>query len=151
MSSTWVASDGGSLWVAREGGQLPAVADQIEMAVNDNRKLTFDFGNCREFYDGGGINLTIPPVVATNPSSHLTISKIRQLPVVATTAQPIGLLLSLTYDNPEAYPDQWIGAYYVEFWCTSDSDVQTYTVSVTITLIDGTQLTRSGMLSVTAQ
>jgi hypothetical protein len=159
VADLWCASDGGNTWVAREGGIVPAVADAIQMAEGDTRTLVFDFGNLPEFWAGGSINLAVPPVVTVSPGNAGTpvgllltlttaaavqFSTVRQLPVVNTNAQPIGgLLLTLTQDEGE----EFIGAYYVSM--TAFTPVAgTYLVSVTVWLVDGTKLTRTGELIV---
>lgn len=148
MPNTWVAVSGGEIWNAREGGSVPAVADAIEMSPNDNRKLYFDFGNLREFWDGGGINLGIVPIVSVSGGSA-TFSGIQAMPVQFGNGTPIGgLLLTLTQSNLLVYGAEPIGAYYVEFWCNSGSTQGSFIVSVTIVLMDGTQLTRGGTLNV---
>jgi hypothetical protein len=128
--------------VAREGGSVPAVSDAIEMSPGDFRLLFFDFGNLREFWDGGSINPNIAPTVTVSAGSEATFSDITVLPIVKTNASPVGILMSIT--GPAT--TQWIGAYYVQFWCNAGNTTGTFNVSVTITLNDGTELTRVGAL-----
>ena len=160
MSQTqiWVATDGGTVWVAREGGAVPAVADPIEMAPGDVRTLVFDFGNLPEFWAGGGINLNVPPVVSVAgvdgtpigltlllTQSLITFANVRALPVVVTNGSPLGLTLLFTVTGSEPF----IGAYYVQMIASVNAVVTgTFTVSVTVALMDGTKLTRLGTLNV---
>jgi hypothetical protein len=123
------------------------IADQIQMSVGDVRTLIMDFGNCTEFFGSSGangINLLVAPVVTISPvvASGPTASNIRQLPVANTDAQPLGILLAITQTEDEP----WIGAYYVQMVMNAGAVAGTYVVSVTIQLMDGTVLTRSGTL-----
>jgi len=116
------------------------------MAPQDDRLLFFDFGNLREFYDGGTINLKIAPTVTVS-GGNATFNQIQALPNNPNVGTPLGgLLLTITTVPPNSPP--WVGAYYVQFWCNAGSVTGDFVVSCTITLVDGTVLTRQGSLVV---
>lgn len=114
--STWQMSDGGNRWVFGEGGNVPAVADPIRMTAGDTRYLTADFGNLREFRDDS---------VGIDSEAEMLIAIEPESGIEVSEITPTGYSVSA-----------WLSA----------GNAGDYTVSVTVTLTDGTVITRRGAL-----